>query len=631
VIGFVSDAHRTNTITEGLQDHKTVGIPGQRSGCTPARLDAVAEPVLASPAVQELDPHPARPPMFSRRRVVRACSALAVHLALVVWLTWPLAKNIDASLPYTSVACLVDPPYMAWALAYESHTLVTAPSRLADANIYHPARNALFYGDTGFSALPYFMPTFLVTGNPALALNLVLLGCLALSAWALHLVVLRWTGSYLGGLLAGFTLLATRWTLWEFIPCAPSYSVLQYFPLIMLLASRPAHRFRDALRLLPWVVLQCLTDVVYVAAAVVAPLGLLALGRLVRRETRGPGLRLLAVLGLTLLALLPVYAGHAAVSRANPDLRQQSVWALDMPLPGINLPWGPFMNGPVAIPVVALLLIGIGLACFVLRTRRASDDSLRTAWAHASLWAIGGLFFSLGPGVTFNGRPIWLPQFALTRLYAVIRVPPRLGVASLMGLAVLTGLAFAECVRWFPERGLGARLARLAFAAVVAAGMYSNYAAGSMLDRGPVESSYPLEPAPASTALLAEIKRQPDGPLLELPASARTMHVLENVRAMYRSLFHWRPILNGYSSYFPTGFPERMALAAQLPDPIALARLRQETGLTLVLVHTKSPEEVTTWLSHPARGARAHLQLVASHGRDFLFYVSGPTEPPALP
>ena len=61
--------------------------------------------------------------------------------------------------------------------------------------MYYPTRYALFYGSTAFGALPYFAPTYLISGNPVLALNLVLLSCVALTAWTLHIVVARWTGS----------------------------------------------------------------------------------------------------------------------------------------------------------------------------------------------------------------------------------------------------------------------------------------------------------------------------------------------------------------------------------------------------------------------------------------------------
>src|SRR6185369_7490595 len=101
-------------------------------------------------------------------------------------------------------------------------------------------------------------------------------------------------------------------------------------------------------------------------------------------------------------------------------------------------------------------------------------------------------------------------------------------------------------------------------------------------------ATYPLQAVIAPDAPMIALLRRSTGPLVELPvpitAGNRIAHQPQ-AEAMYRSIFHWRPILNGYSGYWPRGFPERMALARALPDASALESLRRETGLTQVLVH----------------------------------------------
>src|SRR5207245_10250730 len=80
--------------------------------------------------------------------------------------------------------------------------------------------------------------------------------------------------------------------------------------------------------------------------------------------------------------------------------------------------------------------------------------------------------------------------------------------------------------------------------------------------------------------------RQPGGPHLGLPlGQGGREEPRSQARAMYRSTFHWRPLLNGYSSYWPSAHPRRMQLARRLPDPDALQALRAETGLEMILVH----------------------------------------------
>jgi hypothetical protein len=94
---------------------------------------------------------------------------------------------------------------------------------------------------------------------------------------------------------------------------------------------------------------------------------------------------------------------------------------------------------------------------------------------------------------------------------------------------------------------------------------------------------------------------------------------------MYRSIFHWRPLLNGYNSYWPVGFPERMALAAKLPDREALAALRRETGLTNIVVALSglSLADQEQWERLAVTG-RDDLRLVVHDGNELLFAVTGP-------
>src|SRR5262245_31635453 len=100
--------------------------------------------------------------------------------------------------------------------------------------------------------------------------------------------------------------------------------------------------------------------------------------------------------------------------------------------------------------------------------------------------------------------------------------------------------------------------------------------------------------------------------------------------AMYRSTYHWQPLLNGYGSYWPDGFVERMRLAVRLPDPAAVRALRRETGLEFILarVHDHLPidedlaKERAAWLDLVQRGGRPDLRLVAADDSLALFRVT---------
>jgi hypothetical protein len=93
--------------------------------------------------------------------------------------------------------------------------------------------------------------------------------------------------------------------------------------------------------------------------------------------------------------------------------------------------------------------------------------------------------------------------------------------------------------------------------------------------------AHPLDPAPMPGAENAAL-RAGSGPVLVVPLGAHYEQGSHAV-AMYQTVGVWRPLLNGYSSYYPTGFRERMALARRLPDGQALEQLRA-LGLATVVV-----------------------------------------------
>jgi hypothetical protein len=573
-----------------------------------------------------------------RATVPRALSALAIHATLVTWLTWPLARHLGTHLPNTSVNSQSDPLLITWALAWMSHALVTAPSTFADANIYYPASHALFYGEAGFGALPYFLPPFLLTGNPTLGINLTFLVSLALTGSTLHLVVHRWTGSHLGGVVAGWTFLTNRWVIWNWIPVAPNYAVLQYFPLIILLAAVAPTGLRRSLELLALVVLQGLTSV-YVAAAALIPLGALGLGRLARRASRCSGGRLLAVVGVAALVLSAVYSGYLRVRSENPRLALQTMYP-EARLRESNLPWGIFA-GPMAVSTATtVVLIGVGGLSAALRARHEPLGAARPAWTYGAFWTLAGIAISLTPRAHWFGAPIVLPQAIVAYwvpIYEVLRVVKRLGVAALMGLAILAGTALAECTHrlqaWSGARTVGA-VASPALTALVMAAMYvlrppPHETIGVRVTAPAPPHTYPLQKALEPTSSLLDVLRRPGGPLLELPVSGAlgVVGAAPQARAMYRSIFHWRRLLNGYHGYWPAGFPERMALARRLPEPGALASLRRETGLELLLVHTQDfgAADRKAWLAVAGEGQRQDLGLLARDGDDLLFEViAGP-------
>jgi hypothetical protein len=293
--------------------------------------------------------------------------------------------------------------------------------------------------------------------------------------------------------------------------------------------------------------------------------------------------------------------------------------------------------------VIALIVVGAALRWW----RRDDAATPRALWLHGALWAVVANVISLRPSMTWHGHGVALPPGVVTLLapfWEMIRFPERLAIPGLIGLAILAGAAAAEVDAWVAGRlarlGLGDRAGRAVSAVAVGALLvtFQPWSRGGApvfgWFTGTPRRVYPIAVPPGPDAPFMALLSEPGGPLLELPIDAG---VESETRVMYRSIFHRRALVNGYSGYWPAGFATRKRLALALPDPAALAELRAATGLELILVHAKAfrapprkprwrgapaPHPAEPWLALAAEpSARTDLRLIARDGDDLLFRV----------
>jgi hypothetical protein len=563
------------------------------------------------------------------RWIPRVVAVLLVWTVAIVWLTWPLAAHRATHRPAIAIGGPLDSLLNAWAMAHQSRALVTDPWSLPHGKIFWPARYALFYGEAGFGAVPFFMPVFLLSGNPALAINVVLLTAFILTACSMHLVVTHLTGSDLAGFVAAAALVTTPWFNWAWLPAVPSFGMLQYFAPAMLVAARPASGRRTALLLFALVVLQGLTTV-YVAVPLVVPLLVLGLVRLARGSTRRAGIVLVGVLACAGIVLGAAYSGYAIVHARDPHVATQTHWLAKPTDPLPKILGAAARLGPLAVPPAALLVLAAGLAIALCRADGGWRVITALPWRLGAYWTLAGIVMAIRPRADWRASLLAAPHSLLaqfTPFYEVIRIPERLGLAGLMGIAVLVGVAFAECEALLARHRPGRLRFAPSFAALVLAvgAMYATCQRdvdSPWLALRPLPRPYPLTPTVSlpGPAIMSVLSR-PGGPLLELPVGTSPW---PQARAMWRAIYHGRALLNGYNGYWPAGFPERMALARRLPDPEALDELREATGLELVLVHVadyRGDRARAAWTDLAARRGDGRLALIAREGDDLLFHV----------
>jgi hypothetical protein len=217
----------------------------------------------------------------------------------------------------------------------------------------------------------------------------------------------------------------------------------------------------------------------------------------------------------------------------------------------------------------AVLAVLIAVVSATARVRMRSFLRSRGFFVFALVAAV---WLSLGPAPRSLGVPIELASpYALLLEhvpgYDGLRVPARLATVVTLMLAILAGFGAAALGRWqYPTAALGV-------ACVLAL-------AESVILPLPVERLARPARAPAAYHALA---REPESTVVaELPLG----EVEGDLRAMFFGLAHRRPILNGYSGFFPPHYTLLTVALSDVPahPDIALAALGEQ-GATHVLVH----------------------------------------------
>lgn len=513
--------------------------------------------------------------------------ALALYAGLAAVFTYPLVFNMDR------VNGAGDPAVMVWSVAWIQHAL-TSGATLYDANIFHPTPNALAYTDLLLPSAVVTAPLYLITNNPLLSFNVVLLLTYVLSGYATFLLARRLLGDrpyaphaalFAGAVYAlcpyrygHITQLNTMTTFW--------------LPLILLFMHRyleDGRRPRDLLLTGLFFTLNVLSGLYYGVFAVLMMAAFYFLWSLLNREPPklrdfALGIPIFAIFGVVLALLLGPYL---ALSGAADHTRDLGTVAGGSFIPAAILTSAPeswllgWTGEAFGIthenrkPVYELTLYpGLAvtaLAVYGLLVRNRIPRS-------SALYALLGLIifvFSLGPAIPVGETFVPLPYYLLYELapgFGNLRVPARMWAIVMLCIAVLAGLG----LRALMQR-LGGTKALLALAIIslfTAVEFVPTLPVDRFIDRGPAT----LEPA---YEYLAE--NAPGAVVAEVPFASPTDAFRETPR-MYRSTFGWWRLVNGYASYFPEGYSETRDTLNTLPSPESLAELRR-LDVEYVVVH----------------------------------------------
>jgi hypothetical protein len=484
---------------------------------------------------------------------------------LAVLLTWPQATQLTSA-----VAAHHDAQFSIWRLGWIAHALATAPQHLFDANIFHPTRGTLAFSDATLLEGLVGAPLFWLGCPPTLVYNLLLLGGIAASGAAMFLLARHITASTPASLVATtvFTLLPYRvehvmhlelqWTM--------------FIPLTFLAWHRfvERRRWQDGAFAGLALGLQMLACVYYGAflamtLAVFVPALVVADGRpQVFRLVPGMGAGLAVAAALTVPFALPyLNAAETLGSRDTAEIARYSAMPINyLATTSQNIVWGWTADrwGGSELRLfpgaVSVLLVAASLAF--------------TPRRHVLVYAAtAACAFELSLGSHGHVYPLLAERIPALQGF---RALSRFGAIASCAWALLAALGLQAIVL----RLQGSSTRRLAVALVLGL-MFVEYANRPM-------SLMPAEPVePADVYRVVARAAQP-GSIIELPLP--DLKHLPGWDPQYQvwSLWHWRPLVNGYSGYHPRDYIDTVLRMRTFPDEATVNRLRAH-AVRFVIVH----------------------------------------------
>jgi hypothetical protein len=266
------------------------------------------------------------------------------------------------------------------------------------------------------------------------------------------------------------------------------------------------------------------------------------------------------------------------------------------------------VHGVAAVATVLVRRISFDTGLFVLRMSNVNQLLLRAAVAFALLLLVsptararsrvflrergyfvavllGAMWLSLGPIPQSLGRPVEIVAPYRLLLEHVpgfdgVRVPARFAMIVALALAALAGYGAA----WVSRARLGRAILFVAAVIAVLEGTRLPFivnGAYALRDFNTPEARL-FRPARAP-AVYREFAAQPsDAVLIELPLGPPDF----DLRAMFYSVVHWRPLVNGYSGFYPPHYGRLITAVSEIPRhaDVSIEALRS-TGATHLILH----------------------------------------------
>jgi hypothetical protein len=498
----------------------------------------------------------------ARSRFLKRAAVLFAILTIAA--TWPQIVR-PAGIPDHR-----DSWFNMWRIAWIAHQLPRDPAHLFDANIHYPEPGTLAYSDAVLVPATIGAPLlWLGVPTPYVHTFLVLASFVfaGVGTWALVRMV---TGSSIAGVAAGLIFAFTPYRFDHYMHLELLWTA--WMPLTLLAMHRAIDRGSLAAGLASGGLFaaQTMSSIyygVFFGTVLVVFAAVMTIGRTrpaARRAAVSLGCGALLAAVLVAAYFVPYWHARSVVGERSTD---EALMYSAGPVHYLaSMPEG-WLYGSISgrlgrsekrlFPgAIALLLAAVALWPPV--------DRHRAAYALALVVAVD---LSFGPrGLTYD----WLREYVPP--YRGLRAPARAAGVALLMIAVLAGFGWARVQRAMHRSRLSRR-----GAAIAAAGLAAIAAEYAVAPRALIDA--PTAPEPVYTWLAS----RPAGVVAEFPMPDEHALPGRDPEFAYRSTFHWRPLVNGYSGHVPDSYVDLLRAVAVFPSDAALERLRASDVRYIVL------------------------------------------------
>ena len=500
-----------------------------------------------------------------------------------------------------------DPAAMCWSLQWVSRALVHAPASLFRGNTFFPYEHAVALSDSMLSLAVLNAPIRLVTDNPWVGYNVLLVLAYFLSCvWGAWLAR-ELTGSDLASVWAG--------VFWGFLFFRVHHvghlQILSFQAIPAVVAA--SLRFwkqpstKAALLVAVLFVAQALVSwyLAFIEAAALLVVALCQPWRTVFAITKARYYTLMTA--IVVAALVPVALPYRAAFADSTLAERYSLVNnfgdavhfadyLTPPSPTLagsliaDNRYGLWGENTLYVGYVALLLSVVALLSHVTAARRidmpdeAGHDERRTIVTGIALVVVG---YVLSLGFVSPTLGVRLPMHYLARVVpplAGFRATQRFALVIYLGVLMLSASGFARLVKSWPRR-------YQVTACVAACAVFLLEVFPFTL---PVHADLRYEVSAPDRAI-AVYQRSRSAPLviLHLPINYFVEpNPVSEATYMVDSTAHWANVVNGFSGGVPRGFLERMTTLQSLPDAHAV-KLLFDLGVDVVAVHRIAATQTT--------------------------------------